>query len=76
MEKLLDFYSHLGYVAHKVHLFVAIDLEWDPLEIDNEEEIQVHKITLDEALEATKEDFQYDPEAALALWIYFGKYRI
>ena len=27
-EKLLDFYSHPGYVAHKVHLLVAYDLEW------------------------------------------------
>jgi 8-oxo-dGTP pyrophosphatase MutT (NUDIX family) len=30
LEKLLDFYSHPGYVAHKVHLLVAYDLEWDP----------------------------------------------
>ena len=29
-ENLLDFYSHPGYVAHKVHLLVAYDLEWDP----------------------------------------------
>jgi hypothetical protein len=27
LEKLLDFYSHPGYVAHKVHLPVAYDLE-------------------------------------------------
>ncbi len=28
LEKLLDFYSHPGYIAHKVHLLVAHDLEW------------------------------------------------
>jgi 8-oxo-dGTP pyrophosphatase MutT (NUDIX family) len=27
LEKLLDFYSHPGYIAHKVHLLVAHDLE-------------------------------------------------
>ena len=26
-EKLLDFYGHPGYIAHKVHVFVARDLE-------------------------------------------------
>jgi 8-oxo-dGTP pyrophosphatase MutT (NUDIX family) len=31
LEKLLDFYSHPGYIAHKVHLIVAHELEWDPL---------------------------------------------
>lgn len=36
-EKLLDFYSHPGYIAHKVHLPVAYDLEWDPLEMEEEE---------------------------------------
>jgi hypothetical protein len=32
-EKLLDLYNHPGYIAHKVHLLVAYDLEWDPLEM-------------------------------------------
>jgi len=72
-EKLLDFYSHPGYVAHKVHLLVAYDLEWDPLEMEDGEEIQVYTYTLKEALAATKEDNRCDPEAALALWIYAAK---
>ncbi len=25
LEKLLDFYSHPGYIGHKVHLYVAYD---------------------------------------------------
>ncbi len=70
LEKLLDFYSHPGYIAHKVHLFVAYDLEWDPLDMDTEEEICVQTLTLDEALAATKMDYRCDPEAALALWLY------
>ncbi len=44
LEKLLDFYSHPGYIAHKVHLFVAYDLEWDPLELDDQEEIRVQTL--------------------------------
>src|SRR6266567_3574024 len=70
LEKLLDFYSHPGYIAHKAHLLVAHDLEWDPLEMENGEEILVHTFTLDEALAATREDYRCDPEAALALCLY------
>jgi len=72
LEKLLDFYSHPGYVAHKVHLFVAYDLEWDPLDMDAEEETLVQTFTLDEALAATRMNYRCDPEAALALWLYAG----
>lgn len=72
LEKLLDFYSHPGYIAHKVHLFVAHDLEWDPLEMESQEEVLVHTLTLDEALAATRMDYRCDPEAALALWLYAG----
>jgi 8-oxo-dGTP pyrophosphatase MutT (NUDIX family) len=68
LEKLLDFYSHPGYIAHKVHLFVAYDLEWDPLEMEDGEEIRMHTFTLDEALAETKVDYPCDPEAALGLW--------
>jgi 8-oxo-dGTP pyrophosphatase MutT (NUDIX family) len=73
IEKLLDFYSHPGYIAHKVHLFIAYDLEWDPLNMDEQEMIQVQTYTLDEALAATQIDYRCDPEAALALWLYAGK---
>ncbi|MFL5587418.1 MAG: NUDIX hydrolase, partial [Ktedonobacteraceae bacterium] len=45
LEKLLDFNSHPGYVAHKVHLLVARDLEWDPLDMEDGEEILVHTFT-------------------------------
>jgi 8-oxo-dGTP pyrophosphatase MutT (NUDIX family) len=76
LEKLLDFYSHPGYMAHKVHLFVAHDLEWDPLEIEDGEEILVQTLTLDEALAATHMDYRCDPEAALALWLYAGNTHI
>ena len=72
LEKLLDFFSHPGYIAHKVHLFVAHDLEWDPLEMEDGEEIRVHTFTLDEALAATQEDYRCDPETALGLWLYVG----
>jgi hypothetical protein len=61
-----------GYIAHKVHLFVAYDLEWDPLEMDEEEEIRVSTLSLEEALAATKINYRCDPEAALALWLYLG----
>lgn len=49
---------------------VAYGLGWDPLEMEDGEEIQVHTFTLDEALAATKIVYRCDPEAALALWLY------
>ncbi len=73
IEKLLDLYGHPGYMAHKVHLFVAHDLEWDPLDMEDEEEIRVLTMSLEEALAATREDYRCDPEAALALWLYAGR---
>jgi len=73
LEKLLDFYSHRGYIAHNVHLLVAHDLEWDPLDTEDGEEIWVHTFTLDEALAVTGIDYRCDPEAALALRLYAEK---
>jgi ADP-ribose pyrophosphatase len=70
LDKLIAFYSHPGYVAHKVHLFVASDLEWDPLDSETQEEIQVQTYTLQEAVAATRVDYRCDPEAALALLLY------
>jgi ADP-ribose pyrophosphatase len=72
LEKLLNFYSHPGYISHKVHVFVARDLEWDPLDLEDGEELFVHTFTIDEALTETRQEYRVDPEAALALWIYAG----
>lgn len=74
LERLLAMHSHPGYVAHKVHLFVGYDLEWDPLEMDEQEEIRVRTYTLQEALAETFIDYRCDPEAALALWLFAQKW--
>jgi hypothetical protein len=55
-----------------VHVFVAHDLEWDPLDLEDGEELFVHTFTLDEALAETRIDYRVDPEAALTLWMYAG----
>ena len=68
--------SWLYVSPHKVHLFVAYDLEWDPLSMEGGEEILVKTFTLDEALAATRRDYRCDPQAALALWLYAGKLRL
>ena len=73
LEKLIEFYGHPGYVAHQVHVFVAHDLEWDPLELDAHEEIKVQTYTMKEALDATTISNRCDPEAALILWLYAQK---
>lgn len=66
---MLNLSSHPGYIAHKVHLLVAYDLEWDSLEVEGEEEIRVHTFTLGEALAETRKDYRCDPEDALALML-------
>jgi hypothetical protein len=38
--------------------------------MEDGEEIRVLTFTLDEALAASREDYRFDPEAALALWLY------
>ena len=73
LEKLIDFYGHPGYVFHRVHVFLAFDLEWDPLELEKHEEIEVHTLTIKEALEATLIANHCDPEASLAIWLYAQK---
>jgi 8-oxo-dGTP pyrophosphatase MutT (NUDIX family) len=70
LEKLIEFYSHPGYIFHHVHVFLASNLEWDPLELEPHEEIHVQTYMLKDALDATLEDNRFDPEAALALWLY------
>lgn len=73
LERLLNVYSHPGYVAHKVHLFIGYNLEWDPLEMEAQEEIRVRTYTLQEALAETLIDYRCDPETALALWLFANR---
>jgi ADP-ribose pyrophosphatase YjhB (NUDIX family) len=73
LEKLISFYSDPGCTSQKVHVFVAQDLVWDPLELEEQKEIKVHTYLLKEALAATSVDYRFDPEAALALWFYAQK---
>ncbi len=42
--------------------------------MEDEEEIRVHMFALDEALAVTRVDYRCDPEAALALWLYAGRF--
>lgn len=70
IEPLLRVHSHPGYIAHKVHIVVASDLEWNPLPLEKYEEIRAITYTLEDALAETLVDYRCDPEAALALWIY------
>jgi 8-oxo-dGTP pyrophosphatase MutT (NUDIX family) len=76
LEKLIEFYGHPGYIFHRVHSYVAFDLEWDPLDLEMHEEIKVQAYTIKEALEATLDNGRCDPEAALVLWLYAQKKRI
>jgi 8-oxo-dGTP pyrophosphatase MutT (NUDIX family) len=75
LKKLIELYSHPGYIFHRVHIFLASDLAWDPLELEPHEEIHVQTYSLNDALDATLEDHRFDPEAALALWLYAKKKR-
>lgn len=73
LEKLISLYSHPGYISHTVHIFVASELQWNPLDTERHEEIRTQVYTLKEALAATAVDYRCDPQAALALWLYAQK---
>lgn len=70
IEKFYSLSSHPGYVSHQIEVFVAKDLEWNPLPQDTHEEIRVQTYSLKEALAATYIDNRYEPESALVLWLY------
>ena len=69
-ESYLTSTAILAILRIRWHLLVAYELEWDPFEMEDREEIRVYTFTLDEALAATREDYRSDPEAALALWLF------
>lgn len=70
LTRLQSWYAHPGLVRQIVHVFIARDLVWDPLPGDEHEQIRVYRASLAEALATTRIDSRWDPEAALALWLY------
>ena len=55
LEPLGGFYVAPGYATEYIHLFVCSDLTPAPLDGDDDEDIAVHRLTLDEALTAIEE---------------------
>lgn len=70
MTALIAWQSDPGVVAQAVYAFVAQNLTWSPQPGDPHEDVRVHPLSLDEALASTRVDYQWDVEAAFALWTY------
>jgi len=46
------------------------NITWEPLNMGDSGALRIHTFTLDDALEAMREDYRCDSEAALALWLF------
>ncbi|SPF48301.1 ADP-ribose pyrophosphatase [Candidatus Desulfosporosinus infrequens] len=58
LEPISTFYTTPGFTDEVIHLFLARDLVWDPLDPDDDEFIGVEKVPWDEAvLQAQRSEF-------------------
>lgn len=51
LREITNFYTAPSFCTEKLHLFLAKDLVKDPLPMDKHEDIEVHKLSLEKALE-------------------------
>jgi len=67
LEKIGEFYLAPGYSTEFMVVFLAMDLEYDPLEADSDEFLQVVKIPVVEAVEMAERGEVPDAKSLAAL---------
>lgn len=73
MEHISTFYTTPGFTDEVMHLFMAKDLVWDPLDPDDDEFLGLEKIPWDEAvLRAQRSDFN-DAKTILGILLVKGR---
>lgn len=60
----------VNYLSRKVHVFVATDLAYDPLDPDEGELIRVLPLTVEEAASRILHDYRSHPEVIAAVLLY------
>jgi ADP-ribose pyrophosphatase len=69
MEWLISFYTSPGFADEIIHVFIARELfqQENPRGLDEDEFVNVHHVTLDEALQLVKDQKIMDAKTAFAV---------
>lgn len=73
MELIGTFYTTPGFSDEVMHLFLARDLVWDPLTLDDDEFIEVEKIPWDEAVKRAQQNEFDDAKTILGILLVQGR---
>jgi len=68
LERLAAFYASPGYCDELMHLFLATELEASPLAADSDENIEVVRMPLAEALALVEQGEICDAKTIIGLW--------
>lgn len=69
LEKIGEFYLAPGYSTEFMHVFLATELTYDPLEADADEFLSVEKIPVAEAIQRSERGEVPDAKSLAALWL-------
>ncbi len=69
LEKIGEFYLAPGYSTEFMHVFLATELTYDPLEADADEFLSVEKIPIAEAIQRSERGEVPDAKSLAALWL-------
>jgi ADP-ribose pyrophosphatase len=67
IEKIGDFYLAPGYSTEFMHVYLAQDLKYDPLEADDDEFLSVEKFPFEEAIQMAERGEMPDAKSLAAL---------
>jgi len=73
MEHISTFYTTPGFTDEVMHLFLARDLVWDPLNPDDDEFIEVERIPWDEAVQRAQQNEFNDAKTILGILLVKGR---
>ncbi|HZK84836.1 MAG TPA: NUDIX hydrolase [Desulfosporosinus sp.] len=69
MELISTFYTTPGFTDEVMHLYLARDLVWDPLNPDDDEFIEVERIPWDEAVQRAQQNEFIDAKTILGIML-------
>lgn len=70
LTKLADFFLAPGYSTERMHIFLAEDLRPESLPGDEDEELEIERLTLEEAFSAIRSGGIEDAKTMLGLFLY------
>lgn len=73
MEHISTFYTTPGFTDEVMHLFLARDLVWDPLNPDDDEFIEVERIPWDVAVQRAQQNEFKDAKTILGILLVNGR---